>query len=193
MFFQSHKAAGDVAAITGFVLGVAALVVFEKTLPHIHFLLRKKELAHPKKKVALIAGTITLHNIPEGVAIAAAFASSTPLGWLVTSAIALQDIPEGLMISAPLACYGMDLKTSIKFGVFSGVVEFLAAIVGYALLVVAQAVIPAALAFSAGAMAYVVFVELLPDAFAKKEESLVAVSFFGGIIMAFVIAALLGF
>lgn len=193
MFTQAHKAIGDLTAAAGFLIGVAFLFVIEKTLPHIHYILSKKELAHPKKKAALIAGSIALHNVPEGFAIAAAFANSTPLGWLVTAAMSLQDIPEGLMVSAPLASYGMNKKTAIGFGIFSGVIEFAAAVAGFLLISIASAIAPIALAFSAGAMAYVVFVELLPDAFVQKQERLAAMAFLGGVAIAFGLAAVLGF
>ncbi|MFH1222164.1 MAG: ZIP family metal transporter, partial [Candidatus Micrarchaeota archaeon] len=193
MFGQSHKAIGDLPAAAGFLVGVLFLFAVEKTLPHIHFMLSKKELAHPKKKAALIAGSIALHNVPEGFAIAAAFANSTPLGWLVTAAISLQDVPEGLMVSAPLASYGLDKKTAIGFGIFSGIIEFAAAVVGFVLISLALAVAPAALAFSAGAMTYVVFVELLPDAFVRPQERVAAISFIIGVAIAFGLAVLLGF
>ncbi|MFH1247413.1 MAG: ZIP family metal transporter, partial [Candidatus Micrarchaeota archaeon] len=152
--------------------------------PHIHAKIRGRELATSRKKAFLLAGTVTLHNIPEGLAIGAAFAGSAPLGWLVTASLALQDIPEGFMASAPLVCYGMRKWRAIGIGILSGLVEFLAAIIGFAFISSFSAIIPTALAFSAGAMAYIILVELLPDAYRNGLERIAAISFTAGIIIA---------
>jgi len=192
MFVESRTHTGDMVAVMGFLVGVITLFAVERTLPHLHFVLRRTKMSDSKKKAALIAGTITIHNIPEGLAVASAFAHSTPLGWLVTSSIAVQDAPEGMMVAAPLACYGMNVQSSFKYGVFSGVVEGLAALFAYALLSSVVVIIPPALSFSAGAMLYVVLVELLPDAFKGKPWA-VALFFVGGVMVAFGIASFLRF
>jgi len=107
--------------------GVLVFFTLEKLIPHIHFLIKKEKIKSAHKRALLLAGTITLHNIPEGFAIASAFAGSNTLGWLVTSSIALQDIPEGMIVSAPLVCCGLSNKRSSFWGIFSGVAEFIAA------------------------------------------------------------------
>ena len=171
MFLKAHSLSGDLPTLLGFLAGLISILLFERWLPHIHLAIRKKEMSNSKKKAALVAGTISIHNIPEGFAIASAFAQSNPLGFLITLSIALQDIPEGLLVSTPLACYGVERKKSIFFGLFSGFVEAASAIVAFIFLSFVSSVIPFALAFSAGAMAYVVLVELLPDAFNFNRRS----------------------
>lgn len=193
MFGQSHSAAGDVGAIAGFLSGIMLLFIAEKLLPHAHLWIRKKELIPEKRKAALLFGTITIHNVPEGFAIASAFAGATPLGWLVTAAIAIQDVPEGFLVSSPMACYGSAPSKCIKYGVLSGVVEFAAAILGFVFLSYITILIPPALAFASGAMAYVVFVELLPDAFRRGLERTAALSFLVGAGLGFGLATLLAF
>ena len=193
MLGQAHNSAGDFVLASGFAIGLAGIFILERTLPHIHMIIRRKEIEHAKKKAALLAGTITIHNIPEGFAIASAFASSTPLGWLVAASIALQDIPEGFLVSAPLSYYGVDNRRALSFGFLSGVVEFIAAIACYAFLSIISVAVPGALAFSAGAMVYVVFVELLPDAFKEGDKRIAALCFILGAVGAFGLAALLGF
>ncbi|MFH0923048.1 MAG: ZIP family metal transporter [Candidatus Micrarchaeota archaeon] len=193
MIVQAHKTAGDFTVAAGALLGLFALLVVEKTLPHVHMLLRKKTITVAKKKAALIAGTISIHNIPEGFAIASAFAGSLPLGWMVTASMALQDAPEGFLVSAPLAGYGVDLKRSLKFGILSGVVEFVSAVIGFLFLSAVASIIPFALAFSAGAMAFVILAELLPDAFLKGHRRASAVAFILGVAIAFGLATLFGF
>jgi len=191
MLNQSHHSSGDIVMLAGFLAGIVAIYLGERALPHIHRHIRKKDLADEKKKALLIAGTITIHNLPEGFAIATAFAASTPLGWFVTTSIALQDIPEGTLVSAPLNYYGMSSGRSIFYGIFSGVAEAAAAVLGYLFLSSFSALVPGALAFSAGAMIYVVFVELMPDAMENRMERLAALCFIAGAAVAFAIASLL--
>ncbi|NYZ77055.1 ZIP family metal transporter [Candidatus Micrarchaeota archaeon] len=190
MLVQSHQNAGDATLLAGLALGILALFAIDRFLPHIHAHFRKSDMAAAKKKTYLLAGTIMLHNIPEGFAVASAFAGSLGLGWLVTASIALQDIPEGLLVAMPLACYGMSTRKSFFYGIFSGVVEFAAAIIGFLLLSMLLFAIPFALAFSSGAMIYVVLVELLPDAFEKGFERMGALCFVLGAAAAFAMAAL---
>jgi ZIP family zinc transporter len=193
MLGQSHAAAGDIGVVAGVLLGMFALFAADMILPHAHARLRGSELAESKKKAALLTGAVTLHNVPEGLAIASAFAGSPGLGWLITASIALQDIPEGFMISAPLRSYGMGLWRSVSFGMFSGFVEFVAAIVAFAFIGSFAQAIPVALAFSAGAMIYIIFAELLPDAFRNGLQGVVALSFAAGAAVAFGIATLFAF
>ena len=191
MAYSAHQTAGNYVLLAGFALGTFTLLVLEKFLPHLHLVLRKTHLEPSKQKVALIVGTITIHNIPEGFAVASAFAAGGPLGWLVASSIAAQDVPEGFLVSAPLACYGVSVWRSIKFALLSGLVEFAAAVGGYLFLASASWLAPWALAFSAGAMAYVILVELLPDAFQKGFERTAATAFVSGAAAALVIELLL--
>lgn len=192
MFLQSHAASGDSAALAGLALGLVAFVVLDRILPHAHNFMKKgAKLPPKKKKAALLAGTITLHNIPEGFAIASAFATSPPLGWLVAVSIAVQDFPEGFIVSAPLCAYKVKSKSSFFCGAFSGFVEFMAAIVGFLFLSTMQAIAPFALAFSAGAMAYVTAFELLPDAFSVKGKILPTAAFFAGVAATFILSRIL--
>jgi len=189
MLAEAHETGGDATLLVGLALGIAALAVSEKTLPHIHQHVTKEELQHSKRKAIMIGGAIAIHNIPEGLAVATAFASSNPLGWFVATTIAIQDVPEGMLIAAPLACYGMSKMKSVMFGVLSGVAEAAAAILGFIFLSAFAPLIPGGLAFSAGAMFYVVLVELMPDAFQKGMERMGAVAFAVGAATAFLIAA----
>jgi len=191
MLFESRVNGGDAALVLGVLAGFVALLAVERALPHVHRIVRKSEMEHGKRKVALLVGTITIHNIPEGLAIAAAFATNPSLGWLVASSIAIQDLPEGFVASAPLALYGVRTSHSVLWGIFSGVVEFAAAIIGFFFLSQISGAIPFALSFSAGAMGYVVFFELLPDAFKENKKLVPALSFASGVAGAFLLAKLI--
>jgi ZIP family zinc transporter len=168
MLGQANETTGMASAIGGFVIGLLFILIIERSLPHFHYHIKKTKLPNSKKKAALIVGTIAIHNIPEGFAIAAAFAGSGPLGWFTTISMAIQDAPEGALISAPLICYGLKKEKAIFFGILSGVAESLAAIVGYVFLSIITGLIPLALAFSAGAMIYVVGVEIMPGVLREK-------------------------
>jgi len=193
MLGQAHVSVSDFEVVAGFGIGLLVLLISDHMLPHVHAKLRGREISASKKKAALITGAITIHNLPEGFAIASAFAGSAPLGWLVAISIALQDIPEGFIISGPLSTYGVEKNRSLWFGILSGIVEASAAIAGYIFLAFVSSITPLALAFSAGAMFYVVFAELLPDAFRNGQERVAALSFAAGAAVAFGVAALLAF
>jgi ZIP family zinc transporter len=192
MVNESHSLAGHRMALAALVAGLLVLLSLDRTLPHAHLFFLGNDMPSAKKKAALLAGTITLHNIPEGIAIASAFAASVPLGWLVAISIALQDIPEGLIVAAPLACYGLSKRRSFFWGAFTGLVEMLAAVVAFFVLRTATAALPLALAFSGGAMTYVVLFELLPDALRARHRPLVAAAVVTGVALAYAFSLLLG-
>ena len=193
MINESHALSGHRMALVSLLVGMIAFLILDKLMPHAHLILTGNKMPHVKRKVALLVGTITIHNIPEGFAIASAFATSSSLGWLVTLSIALQDIPEGLVVAAPVACYGVSTKRSFLWGVFSGVVEFIAAIGGFLLLRTISNATPLALGFSGGAMAYVILSELLPDAMRAESRFAALAAFISGIAAAYGFAVLIGF
>ena len=193
MIDESHALSGHRMALAGLLVGMIAFLIMDKLLPHAHMVLTGIEMPSAKRKVALLVGTITIHNIPEGFAIASAFATSSSLGWLVTLSIALQDIPEGLIVAAPVACYGVTAKRSFLWGVFSGVVEFIAAMGGFLFLRVVSSATPLALGFSGGAMTYVILSELLPDAMQAENRYAALAAFITGIAAAYGFTSIIGF
>jgi len=191
MFLQSSSLVGAMPALGWWAAGVGMFFLLDHLLPHAHAFVNKvphHTLPHEKRKAALLATTITMHNIPEGFAIASAFAVSSPLGWLVATTIAIQDFPEGLIVSAPLMAYGVGARHSFFWGAFSGFIEFLAAIFGFLFLSAVAAATPLALAFSSGAMAFVTFVELLPDAWRAGDRLRVVLAFAAGAAVAYALA-----
>lgn len=193
MLDEAHTLGGHRVAMAGLLAGLAVFLILDRLLPHVHMAVRGGKMSAMKKKVAMLVGTITIHNIPEGFAVAAAFAGSASLGWLVTLAIALQDIPEGLIVSAPVACYGVETRRSFFWGMTSGLVEFAAAIVGFAFLRMLSDATPFALGFSGGAMTYVIFSELLPDAMEAENRYVALGAAIAGFGATYGLAALLGF
>jgi ZIP family zinc transporter len=192
MLIQSHALAGHRVAYGGLLMGMATFWIMDRLLPHAHMALLGSEIPHARRKTALLVGSMTLHNIPEGFAVASAFTGGASLGWLVTLCIALQDIPEGLMVAAPIASHGVPAHRCFVWGLVSGLAEFIAAIGGFLFLSTLGAAAPWALGFSAGTMTYVVFFELLPDAVKDENRRMTLGAFIAGVAMAYGLSALLG-
>ncbi len=164
-----------VAPTIGFLVGALGLSVLDRILPHIHRAHRGRPVnqgLHTQwTRSTLLILAVTLHNIPEGLALGVAIgaagsgdpAASTGAAVALALGLGLQNLPEGLAVSAPLRREGMSRLRSAWYGQLSGVVEPIAAVVGAALVATSQAALPLALAFAAGAMVFVVIEELVPE------------------------------
>lgn len=163
-----------VPAVVGFLLGGVFLRGLDLVLPHLHVGTPEgtpEGLHTTWRRSVLLVLAITLHNIPEGLAIGVAFgaAAENLSSTTVASAIALaigigiQNFPEGLAVSMPLRGEGMSRRKSWWYGQLSALVEPVAAVIGAAAVLIAQPILPYALAFAAGAMIFVVVEEVIPD------------------------------
>ena len=161
-----------IPATIGFLLGIIFLMILDKVVPHMHVEARSPEGPKTKlKKTTMMVLAVTLHNIPEGMAVGVIFAGaiSGNAGITMSAAfalalgIAIQNFPEGAIISMPLKSEGMSKLKAFIYGILSGIVEPIAA--GITLLLTSQVVqiLPYLLAFAAGAMINVVVEELIPD------------------------------
>lgn len=158
----------------GFMLGAISLWLMDKMIPHLHLGFPMKDAEGPKTswhRSILLVSAITLHNIPEGLAVGVAFGAaylgldSASLAGAIALAvgIGIQNFPEGAAISVPLRREGFTRTKAFMYGQFSGMVEPIAAIAGASLVIVAQPILPYALSFAAGAMMFVVVEELIPE------------------------------
>ena len=172
-----------VPAVTGFILGGAFLLGMDKILPHLHLgLPRNKAEGIPTswQRSILLVLAITLHNIPEGLAVGVAFGAlagnQDPA--VLTGAIALalgiglQNFPEGAAISIPLRREGFRRLKAFNYGQISGIVEPIAGVLGAYLVLTVKPLLPYALSFAAGAMIFVVVEELIPESQAGHETDL---------------------
>ena len=162
-------------ALAGFMMGGVSMRVIDMYLPHLHPGAPPEETEGVKTswhRSMLLVSAITLHNVPEGLAVGVAFgaaASGLP-GATIGAAIALaigigiQNFPEGAAVSLPLRREGLSRKQSFAWGQLSATVEPVAAVLGAALVIAAAPILPYALAFAAGAMIFVVAEELIPEA-----------------------------
>lgn len=188
MLLTSNEKIGFFYSFFTLILGAFVIFLLEKFLPDIHKKIKKEPLLDYKKKILLIIIAIAIHNIPEGFSVASAFSSSINLGWFVTTSIAIQDIPEGILIALPLIFYGINKNKAIFFGIVSGVSEGISAILGFLFLQRFSFFIDYSLGFAAGTMIYVVFDELIPQAFENKNYFLSVLSFIVGLIVAFLLS-----
>ena len=159
-------------AAIGFMLGIVFLLVLDSVIPHLHLESTKPEGIKTKlKKTTMMVFAVTLHNIPEGMAVGVSFAGTLMENTGITLAgafalaigIAIQNFPEGAIISMPLKAEGMSKGKAFLYGTLSGIVEPIGAIITILLTSTVIPILPYVLAFAAGAMIYVVVEELIPE------------------------------
>lgn len=175
--------AGQVAwvpAVVGFLAGGAFLWLVDVIMPHLHIGAPEAEGVKTSwKRSILLVLAITLHNIPEGLAVGVAFgaiAADLPAASLAGAValaigIGLQNFPEGAAVSVPLRREGLSRWKSFVYGQASGVVEPIAGVIGAVAVIFMKPILPYALSFAAGAMIYVVVEELIPEAQEEKHHS----------------------
>ncbi|MEN2281000.1 ZIP family metal transporter [Algoriphagus sp. SE2] len=171
---EENETIAWVPALVGFLSGGAFLLIVDKTLPHLHMRLPIEQAEGVKtswQRSVLLILAITLHNIPEGLAVGVAFgalANNPDIG-MVSSAVALaigigiQNFPEGAAVSIPLRREGFSRLRAFTYGQLSGIVEPIAGVLGAYLVLTVEPLLPYALSFAAGAMIFVVVEELIPE------------------------------
>jgi ZIP family zinc transporter len=176
-----------VPATAGFLLGGAFLWLVDKLLPHIHNIGQPTEATDGLKtswqRSILLIMAITLHNIPEGLAVGVAFgaiaaglpAATLPGAIALALGIGIQNFPEGAAVSIPLRREGMSRFKSFWYGQLSGVVEPVAGVLGALAVIVMRPILPYALAFAAGAMIFVVVEELIPESQQEKQYDIATI------------------
>ncbi|MFC2064638.1 ZIP family metal transporter [Chloroflexota bacterium] len=171
---EESNVPGWIPAVVGFLLGGLFLWIVDKILPHLHLGLKIDQAEGIKttwQRSVLLVLAITLHNIPEGLAVGVAFGAvaagipSAAIAGAVALAIGigLQNFPEGAAVSIPLRREGLSRFKSFLYGQASGVVEPIAGVLGAVAVIAMRPILPYALSFAAGAMIYVVVEELIPE------------------------------
>ena len=185
-------------AAIGFLLGVGFLLMLDGLTPHLH--VGASQAEGPRShlsRTAMLALAVTIHNLPEGMAVGVVFAGADhgltmSAALAVSIGIALQNIPEGAIISMPMYAEGNSRWRSFLIGTLSGVVEPLGSV---AILLLASSLgvaLPYLLAFAAGAMMYVVVEELIPEASQGKHSNLSTIGFALGFVLMMVMDVVLG-
>ena len=186
---------------TGFLSGVVVAVAMDRLIPHGHarghHLHIHDEHGHEhgrgrpqeSRRVYLVLGAISIHRLPEGLAIGAGFAvADGRLGWLLSAAVALQNICEGMVMGAPLRLGGLPPTRALLLVSSSGLMVPLGALVGYLLSGLALAALPFILALAAGTLIYVTSNEIIPESHSHGHEGTAS----GGLIAGFLLTMLLG-
>lgn len=190
-----------IPAAVGFALGIGFLLLMDELVPHIHPGSEKPEgLPAPLKKTTMLVLAVTLHNIPEGMAVGVVFAgllsgnsNITLAGALALAVgIAIQNFPEGAIISLPLRSDGATRKRAFFYGTLSGIVEPIAAGITILLTGIMEPILPYLLAFAAGAMIYVVVEELLPEASEGEHSNTATIGFAVGFLIMMILDVALG-
>ncbi len=171
-----------VPAVMGFLAGGAFLLAIDNFIPHLHQGLKVENAEGIKtslQRSILLVLAITIHNIPEGLAVGVAFGSAglnnslSTIGGAIALAIGIgiQNFPEGAAVSIPLRREGISVRKAFFYGQVSGIVEPIAAVIGAYAVKIATPLLPYALSFAAGAMIYVVVEELIPEAQLGGEDT----------------------
>lgn len=190
-----------IPAAVGFLLGAIFIFGLDKVLPHLHINFKETEgIKSPWQRTTLLVLAITLHNIPEGLAVGVLFggvAAGIPeasIAGAVTLAIGIgiQNFPEGIAVSMPLRRMGMSRWKSFMYGQSSALVEPIAGVIGAVAVIFFIPILPYALAFAAGAMIFVVVEEVIPETQQDKNTDIATLGFIGGFIVMMTLDVALG-
>ncbi|MBR1478664.1 MAG: ZIP family metal transporter [Lachnospiraceae bacterium] len=200
---ESSEGMGELSflpAALGFLIGVGFLLLLDMVTPHMHFNNQDEGPSSGLKRTTKLILAVTLHNIPEGMAVGVVYAGfingssgiSAAGALALALGIAIQNFPEGAIVSMPLRAEGMDKGKTFLFGVLSGVVEPIAAFIT---ILAAGAVIPLMpyfLSFAAGAMMYVVVEELIPEMSEGEHSNAGTIAFSVGFVLMMILDVTLG-
>ncbi len=190
-----------VPAAVGFLLGIGFLLVLDEVTPHLHLGTDKPEGPRSRlSRTAMLALAVTIHNLPEGMAVGVVFAGaeqgvaniSLASAVAVSLGIAIQNIPEGAIISMPMRAEGNSRRRSFLIGSLSGAVEPIGGLAVVLLASMLMPVLPYMLAFAAGAMFYVVVEELIPEASTGSHTNFSTIGFAIGFVLMMVLDVVMG-
>jgi ZIP family zinc transporter len=189
-----------IPAAVGFLVGIGFLLLLDTVTPHMHMDEQAEGPRSSLKRTTKLILAVTLHNIPEGMAVGVVYAGwvafdpgvSLTAAFALALGIALQNFPEGAIVSMPLRAAGMPKARTFWYGVLSGIVEPLAALLTIAAASAVVSVLPYLLAFAAGAMMYVVVEELIPEMSEGEHSNMGTVAFALGFVLMMVLDVALG-
>ncbi|HEY1046104.1 MAG TPA: ZIP family metal transporter, partial [Bacteroidia bacterium] len=187
------KAWAWIPAAVGFIIGAGFIYLIDKIIPHLHLNAadnEKEGLSTTWNRTILLVLAITLHNIPEGLAIGVSFGAvamgdphfSMAAAVALTIGIGIQNFPEGIAVAMPLRRQGVSPLKSFWWGQLSAIVEPVAGVIGAVAVMYAQPILPYALSFAAGAMLYVVVEEVIPETQRDKFADFATMGFVVGFV-----------
>ena len=168
----------------GLAIGVGVLAIADRTVPHLHLLEGPEGPRVSLQRAWLIVLAITIHNFPEGLAVGVTFGrGDIDAAIILAIGIGIQDMPEGLAVALPLVREGYRTRRAIAYAALTGLAEPLAALAGVSLVIVFDPLLPLGLAFAAGAMAYVVFDEIIPESYRRGHREVATFGLLAGFIL----------
>jgi len=190
-------------AAVGFFLGGIFLGYIDKVIPHFRIasvIKKDEDIKTPERRIDLLVFAVTLHNIPEGLAIGVAFgavaagipSATLPAAIALAIGIGIQNFPEGLAISMPLRSLGMSRSRSFQYGQLSAIVEPIASVIGAWAVIMVRPLLPYALGFAAGAMIFVVIEEIIPTSQDGANGRLATISAMVGFVLMMVLDVAFG-
>lgn len=198
---ETQRKVAWIPAAIGFLLGIVFLLVLDSVVPHMHLESENPEGMKSKlKKTTMMVFAVTLHNIPEGMAVGVTFAGALAQNAGITMAgafalavgIAIQNFPEGAIISMPLKSEGVSKPRAFLYGTLSGIVEPIGALITILLTNAVVPILPYLLSFAAGAMIYVVVEELIPESQAGEHSNIGTIGVAIGFIIMMILDVALG-
>jgi ZIP family zinc transporter len=191
---EAWQMSGYLVATIGFAAGAFLMFLIDVLTPHIRFGEEEKDSVDSRllKSGMLIATGISIHNIPEGVAVGAGYMHAPEFGLFIALAVALHNVPEGIATALPLCKGGMCKRDSFRVAFLSGLVEPIGALLAALFLSSFQNLIPAALAFAGGVMVFLTLDELVPTAREHGHQHFTAIGIILGAIFIFLLSGALG-
>jgi len=184
LLFDSLRISGLFPAAVGFVAGTLVLFFLDFILPHKHIVSEKGVIdAKMLRTGTLIAIGISLHNLPEGIAVASGFFFAPEIGVIIAIAIALHNIPEGIAIALPIRMSGTSRWAAFRIALLSGLAEPVGAVIAAVFLTSLPELMPFALSFAAGVMVFITVDELIPIAHEHGHEHFTSFGLIVGFIL----------
>jgi len=157
--------------VMGFVIGGLLVYILDRYVPHEHLIKGHEGPSSSLSRVTLLIMAITIHNFPEGLAVGVSFGGGDiGAGLVIATAIALQNIPEGSAVAFPLIREGFSRRKALWYATLTGLVEPVGGLIGVSVVALARPLLPGGLAFAAGAMAFVVSHEMIPESHRKGHD-----------------------
>jgi ZIP family zinc transporter len=190
---ESFELGNILTTLIGVSIGAGVLFLLDRFLPHEHENLPFACTDHVAyRRGVLLFAALTLHNVPEGLAVGTSYTAQPRLGLLLALAIALHNVPEGIAVAGPFRACGMPRGRCLLWATGSGLAEPVAALVGAVFVNMFRSFLPFSLAFAAGAMLYVVSDELIPESHSHGYEHQATFGFIAGFVLFMVLLRLLG-
>jgi len=192
LLYDSLNISGLFAAAVGFIAGTLVLFFLDILLPHKH-VVNEQGIIKPKmfRAGTLIAIGISLHNLPEGIAIATGYFFAPEIGLIIAIIIALHNIPEGMAIALPIRMSGASKWVAFRIALLSGLAEPVGAVIALIFLTALPELMPFALSFAAGVMVFITMDELIPIAHEHGHEHFTSFGLIVGFILTLVLLALI--